>query len=64
MDKIGKPILLAALLTIGVILVGYLRGTPLSYFEFVLIDIISYFSYRIIYELRNLGESADKVESK
>ena len=53
MDKIGKPILLAALLTIGVILVGYLRGTPLSYF-----------SYRIIYELRNLGESADKVESK
>jgi len=51
-NKYMKSAILSFILTMGVMIIGFTIEQPLRYFEYMFIDIISYFGFRILHELK------------
>lgn len=54
MDETTRALVYSTIITVFIISLGYARKTPLTFFEFTLIYIFLYFSYRILFVLRGI----------
>ena len=64
LDNYSRALLMSVILTVGVITVGYVHKSPLTFFEFALIDVVSWLLFRIIYELRDIKNSLSSQRSE